>query len=114
MTHRLRSAALIAAFAGAATSYAAPLKELAPAQKDAVPAAKEKAVSDNRGSVSQRFRTLDDYLLFLERGAAVGKGWYRQIRPGVYRLETGNLRGPYSGQRLFTREELERRFGFRR
>jgi hypothetical protein len=56
---------------------------------------------------------LDQYLAYLERRAAIDGAWYRQIRPGIYRLEVGDLRGlrPASG---FSREQLERRFGFRR
>lgn len=63
------------------------------------------------------FRTLDAYLAHLRRFAGpVGRPWYREVRPGVYRLETGNLRRLGGGppERLFTREELERKFGFRR
>lgn len=65
--------------------------------------------------ISQRFRTLDEYLAHLERtNAPIDKPWYRQIRPDVYELQTGNFR-PLGGdiqQRAFTREELERKFGF--
>jgi hypothetical protein len=63
-------------------------------------------------SISQRYRTLDEYLAFLESRAPMDGHWYREIRPGVYRLETGNLRGVEPQQRVFTREELERQFGF--
>ena len=58
------------------------------------------------------FRTLDEYLAHLEVGGGIDLPWYREIRPGVYRLETGNYRGPEVEQRIFTREELERKFGF--
>jgi hypothetical protein len=47
----------------------------------------------------------------------VDGSWYRQIRPGVYELQTGNLRVLGDGaepKRLFTRQELELEFGFRR
>ena len=44
-----------------------------------------------------------------------------EIRPGVYELQTGNLRilgadgeEEPAGKRIFTREELERKFGFRK
>lgn len=74
----------------------------------------------NQTPVNQRFRNLDEYLAHLERtNAPIDKPWYREIRPGVYELQTGNLRvlgadkaaGP--DKRIFTREELERKFGFR-
>lgn len=62
----------------------------------------------------REFRSLDEYLAHLRTYAAVvDRPWYREVKPGVYRLETGNLR-PRPEPRLFTREELERRFGFRR
>ena len=69
-------------------------------------------VSNDSTSISQRYRTLDEYLAFLESRAAIDGHWYRQIRPGVYRLETGNYHGPEGEQRIFTREQLERMFGF--
>ena len=63
-------------------------------------------------AVSRRFETLDAYLAFLESRAPIDGHWYREIRPGVYRLETGNYRGAEIGQRIFTREELERKYGY--
>jgi hypothetical protein len=74
----------------------------------------EREVTGNSTSISQRFQTLDEYLAFLESRAAIDGHWYREIRPGVYRLETGNYRGPEVEKRIFTREELERQFGFSR
>jgi hypothetical protein len=69
--------------------------------------------------INQRFRSLDEYLAFLKRTQApVDGAWYMEIRPGVYELQTGNLRvlGSDEGQdaekRVFTREELEKQFGF--
>ena len=72
----------------------------------------ERKVTGNSTSISQRFRTLDEYLGFLESRSASDGHWYREIRPGIYRLETGNFRGAEPEQRVFTREELERQFGF--
>jgi hypothetical protein len=67
---------------------------------------------------NEQFRTLDEYLAHLERTQGpVDGSWYRQIRPGVYELQTGNLRVLGDGaepKRLFTRQELELEFGFRR
>ncbi len=73
--------------------------------------------------INQRFATLDQYLAWLARmNAPIDKPWYREIRPGVYELVTGgNLRILGAGgeeepraKRIFTREELERKFGFRK
>ena len=67
--------------------------------------------------ISQQFRTLDEYLAHLERmQAPVDGAWYKQVAPGVYELQTGNLRTltPGKGKTTFTREELERQFGFRK
>ena len=112
----LKRTALIAVLGVAAAADAAPLRELEPTDKSRNPDAErtEKPVTNPHVPISQRFRTLDDYLAYLEKTSALDNAWYRQIKPGLYRLETTNLRGPYSGQRIFTREELERKFGFRR
>lgn len=59
------------------------------------------------------FRTLDEYLAFRRKSGAIDLPWYREVRPGLYKLETGNLRPP-GPERYFTREELERKFGFER
>lgn len=62
----------------------------------------------------RRFGTLDEYLRHLEKVAApMDRPWYREVRPGVFRRETGNLRTG-APPRLFTRGELERLLGFRR
>ena len=69
-------------------------------------------------SVSQRFRNLDEYLLWLEQHEApIDGGWYKEIRPGVYELQTGgnlHLDVPVTEKRIFTREELERQFVFKK
>lgn len=101
------AAALVVASAGAAP----------PAGQDAgvapphVPGA---AGTGNRTTIRERFPDLDAYLGYLERRSHIGGAWYREIRPGVYQLQTGNLRLPGEGatKRTFTREELERKFGF--
>lgn len=68
--------------------------------------------------INQRFKTLDDYLAWLQQYAGpTDRAWYKEIRPGVYELQTGNfmpLEGtPGAQKRIFTREELERQFGFK-
>ena len=66
--------------------------------------------------ISERFPNLDAYLAYLEKRSHVDGPWYRQVRPGVYELQTGNLRRLDGARekRTYTREELERKFGFRR
>jgi hypothetical protein len=68
-------------------------------------------------AMGRRFATLDEYLAHLEcRARPMDLPWYRQIRPGVYELQTGNLRkvGEPGKPRkqVFTRRELELKFGF--
>lgn len=58
------------------------------------------------------FASLDDYLAHLRERGRYDVPWYREIRPGVYELVS--RRGPGAQPRIYTREELERRFGFRR
>lgn len=111
----LRWAAPAFAAAALAPACAAPVErdgESAASAPEAVAVGLERSVTGDSTSVSQRYRSLDEYLAFLESRAAIDGHWYREIRPGVYRLETGNYRGPEIEQRIFTREELERKFGF--
>lgn len=73
--------------------------------------------SDGPAPISQRFASLDAYLSYLEKRSHMDGPWYREVRPGVYELQTGNLRLPDGGEsrkRVFTREELEKKFGFSR
>ena len=68
-------------------------------------------------SWGKRFATLDEYLEHLRCHAGpIDKPWYREVRPGVYVLQTGNLRvlGGNAPKSTFTREQLERKFGFRK
>lgn len=58
------------------------------------------------------FATLDDYLAFRKNRGAHDVPWYREIRPGTYELVT--RRGPGATPEIHTREDLERKFGFRR
>jgi hypothetical protein len=73
-------------------------------------------VTDTQLPINQRFRTLDDYLAWLQQTQGpIDKPWYKQIRPGVYELQTGNFRslsGDGGQKRTFTRDELEKKFGF--
>lgn len=74
-------------------------------------------MSETDPTISQRFRTLDEYLTHLEltQGPVDGP-WYKQIGPDLYELQTGNLKldGPAGAEqkKQFTRQELERKYGF--
>ena len=80
------------------------------------------SVANQQTPINQRFGSLDEYLAFLERtNPPIDKPWYREVRPGVYELVAGgNLRilgadgEEQPTARIFTREELERKFGFRK
>lgn len=80
------------------------------------PESPEAPVTDARARIPERFPDLDAYLRHLESRSHLDGAWYREIRPGVFELQTGNLRLTERGapKRIFTREELERKFGFRR
>ncbi len=83
----------------------------------------ETRVNDETLPPSQRFETLDRYLLHLRNNVAPTDGaWYREIRPGVYELQTGNARRIQvegeapgaTGKKIYTRDELMKLFGFTR
>jgi hypothetical protein len=74
----------------------------------------EEGVATAPTPLNRRFSTLDEYLAFREKGAAIGKAWYRELRPGIYRLEAPGYRGSASGEQIFTREQLLLKFGFSR
>lgn len=72
-------------------------------------------VTNEQVPINQRFRNLDDYLAHLERTQGPVDGpWYKEVGPGIYALQTGNLHldAPDGEKRTFTRDELERKFGF--
>ena len=74
-------------------------------------------VTNDQRPINERFRNLDEYLAYLQKmDAPLDKPWYREVRPGIYQLQTGNFRplGGTEPNREFTREELERKFGFSR
>ena len=64
--------------------------------------------------INQQFRTLDEYLAHLEKLSHIDGKSYRQIKPGLYELQPGNLHldVPSNDKRFYTREELEKKFGF--
>ena len=77
----------------------------------------ENTVVNSRLRPNQRFTTLDDFLAHLRNvEAPIDGAWYREIQPGVYKLETGNRRriinqpGASAGEKvIFTRQELVER-----
>lgn len=86
-----------------------------PADKQSVSKKPVNAVTNEQTPINQRFRSLDDYLAWLEQNQGpVDGSWYKQVSPGIYELQTGNLRldDPSSEKQTFTREELARKFGF--
>jgi len=57
------------------------------------------------------FGTLDEYLAYRRELGAMDKPFYREIKPGLYELETG--RGPKAKPpQRYTRGELLELFGF--
>ena len=58
------------------------------------------------------FASLDDYLAHLRRRGTYDVPWYREVSPGVYERVVGRGAPGQTPQR-FTREELERKYGFR-
>jgi hypothetical protein len=92
---------------------------LAPSESDGHPASNSKGNKVSEGSIpiNQRFASLDQYLAYLEKTSAPVDGpWYKEVSPGLYQLQTGNLRvlSADGGEekRTFTRQELEKKFGF--
>lgn len=120
MAQCFKWAAFIALSSVGTTACGAPLTKVEATESERSAAANRgEKVLDEAAPINQRFRDLDEYLAHLERTQApIDKPWYREIRPGVFQLVTGNLRVlPTDGeeekeQRVFTREELERKFGF--
>lgn len=104
----------------AACNPPAPQLEAVTVQSDrGVKPAMTGLISEDPAVIPKRYRNLDEYLAHLEAAnGPVGKSWYRQVRPGVFELQTGNLRvlgaDGTEAKQTFTREELERKFGFRR
>ena len=106
--------------AGAATACAASEGPAQSSKQRLQNAGKSQAdVTNERLPPNQRFASLDRYLLYLQNEVGPTDGaWYRMIGPGLYQLEPGNARrlsdseGGDQEKRIFTREELMRKFGF--
>ena len=101
------------------TACSASPKDPAPANANGQLASERvgNALSDTNLPISKRFRTLDEYLDHLELTQEPVDGpWYKQIGPDLYELQTGNLKldlpAGADEKRVFTRQELEKKFGF--
>lgn len=57
------------------------------------------------------FATLDEYLAHLKTLGAIDLPWWREVSPGVYERMTSVREAK---REVATREELMRRFGFKR
>ena len=69
-------------------------------------------IADLPFAMGRRFATLDDYLAHLEcRAGPIDLPWWKQIRPGVYKLMTTATNAQ---PQTATRAELMKRFGFKR
>ena len=77
---------------------------------------KGKTVTSQDQPINRRFASLDAYLANLELlQAPVGGPWYKEVSPGRYELQKGghlHLDTPDAAQTVFTRRELEQKFGF--
>ena len=93
----------------AASEPAIPETKMAPTPP-ATPASGA-AVGDLPFADGQTFASLDQYLTHLRKLGASDIPYYEEVEPGVYQVMAG--RAGLQPQR-YTREELERRFGFRR
>ena len=58
------------------------------------------------------FTSLDQYLTYLRTLGAQDIPYYEEVEPGVYQAVTNGP--PGTPVQRFTREELERRFGFKK
>lgn len=77
-------------------------------------------MTEKQASINQQFSSLDEYLAHLERTQGpIDRPWYQEVARGVYALQSGNLRTlgdngeEVTGEHAFTRDELERKFGFK-
>jgi hypothetical protein len=100
-----------------ASACSASLNDSAPSDTDRQLASEQtgNSVTDTNTPITERFRTLDQYLAHLEQFEGPVDGpWYKEISPGLYELQTGNLHldTPDKQKRTFTRAELEKKFGF--
>ena len=85
---QLLKIAVLAVLAGAFTpACASPFRPEGEPSDKAPSAGKQPGalVKDAHVPLNERFRTLDEYLAFLEKRSAIDDAWYREIEPGLYR-----------------------------
>lgn len=112
---RVASFALLAAAATAACQASPGDTGSANAGHQAATISTGNTVTNEQGAINQRFRSLDEYLAWLEQTQGPVDGpWYKEVSPGIYELQTGNLHldVPSQEKRTFTRAELAKKFGF--
>ena len=68
-------------------------------------------VTDLPFAQGRTFTSLDEYLEHRKAQGAYDVPWYRLIKPGSYELV--GRRGPGAPPKIYTREELARKFGFK-
>jgi hypothetical protein len=110
---RFASSAVLAFLATAACQ--ASQGDLANGSRQAAAANSGNNVTNQQAPINQRFRSLDEYLAYLQlKEAPVDGPWYKEVSPGIYELQTGNLHldTPGDEKRTFTRQELAEMFGF--
>jgi hypothetical protein len=74
------------------------------------PSQSQGTIADLPFSQGRSFASLDEYLAFLEMRGPYDVPWYREVRPGLYELVS--RRGPGAEPKIYTRDELARKFGF--
>ena len=115
---RFRISAAASALATSACGAAPGNGQAATAQSQVAVDGNETKVAGNDATTGRQFRDLDEYLSYLQATQGPIDGpWYREIRPGIYQLQTGNLRlddGSPRPKLIYSREELERKFGFKK
>jgi hypothetical protein len=113
--HKLVASALVAGFVASACGASPGHSASSGSASRQASARIGNPVTDTSLPIHQRFSNLDEYLAHLERTQGPVDGpWYKQVSPGMYELQTGNLHLDVPGgeKKLFTREELEKKFGF--
>ncbi|MCR6660019.1 MAG: hypothetical protein NVV72_12025 [Asticcacaulis sp.] len=95
-------------FAGFGTACAQTPAQTAPEGRPMATSIKKDALAYADG---RSFKTLDDYLAFRKTLGTTGRSFYEEISPGNYRLVTGR-RLPGAEEKIYTREELLKKFGF--
>ena len=83
-----------------------------PSEGKAMPQAQGEGVADLPWARGRVFYSLDEYFAHLQRQGEIDLPWWREVAPGIY--EQVGIRVPGQPPERATREELMRRYGFRR